>query len=57
MSLKAKSVTFTVVVLLALAGLFSGIFVGQHVHFKKKLMCRIFMAPTLKIHDRLIDSV
>ncbi|HHT0593739.1 TPA: SCO family protein [Legionella anisa] len=37
MSLKAKSVTFTVVVLLALAGLFSGIFVGQHVHFKKKI--------------------
>ncbi|WP_454786094.1 SCO family protein [Legionella sp. WA2024007413] len=37
MSLKAKSVTFTVVVLLALAGLFSGIFVGQHFHFKKKI--------------------
>ncbi|KTD39966.1 SCO family protein [Legionella parisiensis] len=37
MSLKAKSVTFTVVILLALAGLFSGIFVGQHVHFKKKI--------------------
>ncbi|MCW8471030.1 SCO family protein [Fluoribacter gormanii] len=37
MSLKAKSVTFTVVVLLALAGLLSGIFVGQHVHFKKKI--------------------
>lgn len=56
MSLKAKSVTFTVVVLLALAGLFSGIFVGQHVHFKKKSMCRLFMVPILKIHDRLIDS-
>ncbi|MGL5743193.1 MAG: SCO family protein [Legionella sp.] len=37
MSLKAKSVTFTVVILLALAGLFSGIFVGQHVHFKKRV--------------------
>jgi protein SCO1 len=37
MSLKAKSVTFTVVILLALVGLFSGIFVGQHIHFKKKI--------------------
>ncbi|CAM2749550.1 SCO1/SenC family protein [Legionella steigerwaltii] len=37
MSLKAKSVTFTVVVLLALAGLFSGVFVGQHFHFKKRI--------------------
>lgn len=37
MNLKAKGVTFTVVILLALAGLFSGIFVGQHVHFKKKI--------------------
>jgi protein SCO1 len=37
MNLKAKGVTFTVVILLALAGLFSGIFVGQHMHFKKKI--------------------
>ncbi|MBI2784891.1 MAG: SCO family protein [Legionella longbeachae] len=37
MSLKVKSITFTVVILLACAGLFSGIFVGQHVHFKKKI--------------------
>lgn len=37
MNLKARGVTFTVVILLALAGLFSGIFVGQHIHFKKKI--------------------
>lgn len=37
MNLKAKGVAFTVVILLALAGLFSGIFVGQHMHFKKKI--------------------
>lgn len=37
MNLKAKGVTFTVVILLALAGLFSGIFVGQHMSFKKKV--------------------
>jgi protein SCO1/2 len=37
MNLKARGVTFTVVILLALAGLFSGIFVGQHMHFKKKI--------------------
>ncbi|MFJ1268915.1 SCO family protein [Legionella lytica] len=37
MNLKAKGITFTVVILLALAGLFSGIFVGQHMHFKKKI--------------------
>lgn len=37
MSLKTKGVTFTVVVLLGIAALFSGIFVGQHIHFKKKI--------------------
>ncbi|WP_133136873.1 SCO family protein [Legionella rowbothamii] len=37
MNLKTKGITFTVVILLALAGLFSGIFVGQHMHFKKKI--------------------
>ncbi|MFT4058672.1 MAG: SCO family protein [Legionella sp.] len=37
MNLKTKGVTFTVVILLAFAGLFSGIFVGQHMHFKKKI--------------------
>ncbi|CAM4455904.1 MAG: hypothetical protein LEGION0403_FIIPPAGN_01290 [Legionella sp.] len=37
MNLKVKGITFTVVILLALAGLFSGIFVGQHMHFKKKI--------------------
>lgn len=37
MSLKTKSVTFTVVILLAFAGLFSGVFVGQHMHFKRKI--------------------
>ncbi|MCE0724811.1 MULTISPECIES: SCO family protein [Legionella] len=48
MSLKAKSVTFTVVVLLALAGLFSGIFVGQHVHFKKKIDVSTFHGTYLE---------
>ncbi|WP_058533097.1 SCO family protein [Legionella saoudiensis] len=37
MNVKTKGITFTVVILLALAGLFSGIFVGQHMHFKKKI--------------------
>lgn len=37
MNLKAKGITFTVVILLALAGLFSGIFVAQHMNFKKKI--------------------
>ncbi|KTC82335.1 SCO1/SenC family transporter protein [Legionella cherrii] len=48
MSLKAKSVTFTVVVLLALAGLFSGIFVGQHFHFKKKIDVTTFHGTYLE---------
>ncbi|MCW8408526.1 SCO family protein [Legionella sp. PATHC035] len=48
MSLKAKSVTFTVVVLLALAGLFSGIFVGQHFHFKKKIDATTFHGTYLE---------
>lgn len=48
MSLKAKSVTFTVVVLLALAGLFSGIFVGQHFHFKKKIDVSTFHGTYLE---------
>lgn len=48
MSLKAKSVTFTVVVLLALAGLFSGIFVGQHIHFKKKIDVSTFHGTYLE---------
>lgn len=48
MSLKAKSVTFTVVVLLALAGLFSGIFVGQHIHFKKKIDTSTFNGTYLE---------
>ncbi|HHF7373553.1 SCO family protein [Legionella bozemanae] len=48
MSLKAKSVTFTIVVLLALAGLFSGIFVGQHVHFKKKIDVSTFHGTYLE---------
>lgn len=37
MNLKSKSAAFTVVVILALAGLSLGVFVGQHVHFKKKI--------------------
>ncbi|MGC1182278.1 SCO family protein [Legionella sp.] len=37
MNLKSKGVTFTVVILLALGGLFSGIFVRNHLYFKKKI--------------------
>ena len=37
MSLKIKGLPLTLVVLLALAGLFAGIFVSQHLHFKKKI--------------------
>ncbi len=37
MSIKIKGVTLTVTILLALAGLFVGIFVSQHLHFKKKV--------------------
>ncbi|KTC90782.1 SCO family protein [Fluoribacter dumoffii] len=48
MSLKARSVTFTVVVVLALAGLFSGIFVGQHFHFKKKIDVTTFHGTYLE---------
>jgi protein SCO1/2 len=35
--MKIKGVTVTVTILLALAGLFSGIFISQHLHFKKKI--------------------
>lgn len=37
MSVKIKGVTLTVTILLALAGLFTGIFVSQHLHFKKTI--------------------
>ncbi|CAM2827759.1 SCO family protein [Legionella worsleiensis] len=37
MSIKIKGVTLTVTILLALASLFTGIFVSQHLHFKKKI--------------------
>ena len=37
MSIKIKGVTLTVTILLALSGLFAGIFVSQHIHFKKKI--------------------
>lgn len=37
MSLRIKGVTLTVTILLAIAGLFAGIFVSQHLHFKKKI--------------------
>lgn len=37
MSLKIKGVTLTVTILLALAALFAGIYVSQHMHFKKKI--------------------
>lgn len=37
MSLRIKGITLTVTILLALAALFAGIFVSQHMHFKKKI--------------------
>lgn len=37
MKVKIKGVTLTVTILLALASLFTGIFVSQHLHFKKKI--------------------
>lgn len=37
MRVKIKGVTLTVSILLALASLFAGIFVSQHLHFKKKI--------------------
>jgi protein SCO1/2 len=35
MSMKIRGVALTVTILLALSGLFAGIFVSQHIHFKK----------------------
>lgn len=55
MSLKTKGVTFTVVMLLALAGLFSGIFVGQHIHFKKKIDISKFNGTYLE-HPRPVNK-
>lgn len=37
MRVKIKGVTLTVSILLALASLFAGIFVSEHLHFKKKI--------------------
>jgi len=34
---KLKGVTLTVTILLALVGLFAGVYVSQHIHFKKKI--------------------
>lgn len=48
MSLKIKGVTLTVTVLLALAGLFAGLFVSQHVHFKKKVDVAAFHGTYLE---------
>jgi protein SCO1/2 len=55
MNLKAKGVTFTVVMLLALAGLFSGIFVGQHMHLKKKINAAEFHGTYLE-HPRAVNE-
>lgn len=55
MSLKARGVTFTVVILLALAGLFSGVFVGQHIHFKKKIDISKFHGTYLE-HPRAVNQ-
>jgi protein SCO1/2 len=37
MNLKIKGLTFALVIFLALLGLFTGMFVGQQVHFRKKI--------------------
>lgn len=48
MSLKSKGVTLTVIFLLGCIGLFAGIFVSQHLHFKKKIDVANFHGTYLK---------
>ncbi|BCA94096.1 photosynthetic protein synthase I [Legionella antarctica] len=48
MSIKIKGVTLTVTILLALAGLFAGIFLSQHLHFKKKIDPAVFHGTYLE---------
>lgn len=48
MSVKIKGVTLTVTILLALAGLFAGLYVSQHLHFKKKIDVAAFHGTYLE---------
>ncbi|MCL9683287.1 SCO family protein [Legionella maioricensis] len=48
MSMKIKGVTLTVTILLALVGLFAGIFLSQHLHFKKKIDAAAFHGTYLE---------
>lgn len=68
MGLKAKSITFAVVVVLAFTGLFLGFCVGQHVHHKTKINVSKFHGTYLNnpravnqfslmgIDDKLFDN-
>lgn len=55
MSLKTKGVKLTVVALLALAGLITGIFVSQHLHFKNKIDPTQFHGTYLE-HPRTVNQ-
>ena len=48
MSVKIKGVTLTVTILLALVGLFAGIFISQHLHFKRKVDVAAFHGTYLE---------
>jgi protein SCO1/2 len=48
MSGKIKGVTLTVTILLAIAALFTGIFVSQHMHFNKKIDLALFHGTYLE---------
>ncbi|HRD69112.1 MAG TPA: SCO family protein [Legionella sp.] len=53
--MKIKGITLTVVILLAIAGLFTGIFVSQHLHANKKLDVTQFHGTYLE-HPRTINQ-
>lgn len=48
MKVRIKGVTLTVTILLVLAGLFAGIFISQHIHFKKKIDVSAFHGTYLE---------
>lgn len=54
MSVKIKGVTLTVSILLALCGLFAGIFVSQHLNFKRKIDVSAFHGTYLE-HPRTVN--
>jgi len=53
--MKIKGITLTVVILLAIAGLFTGIFVSQHLHANKILDVTQFHGTYLE-HPRTINQ-